>query len=82
MLRFEAIQPAAQDMEDVLRLASQRQPRRYLTHVAKAGGHLYALWEGDEGYDDRDATRGGPRHRLRMGPDEWTFECTAEGWGS
>ena len=29
---------------------------------------------GDAGYDDGDATKPGPRHRLLMGEDGWRFE--------
>ena len=41
---------------------------------------MVALWEGDAGYVDRDASRPGDRHRLVMAPDRWRFECTLKGW--
>ena len=46
-------------------------------------GVMMALWEGDAGYDDRDAARPGERHRLVMAPEGWRFECTLatlKGW--
>ena len=71
---------AAQDMEDVITAAAGRPPRRYVTHVAHQSGVMLALWEGDAGYDDRDASREGDRHRLVMAPDGWRFECTLKEW--
>jgi len=71
----------ADDMEDVITAAARRQPRRYVTHIAHESGVMLALWEGDAGYDDRDASREGNRHRLVMDPDGWRFECTVEDWG-
>jgi 8-oxo-dGTP pyrophosphatase MutT (NUDIX family) len=71
---------AASDMEDVITAATGREPRRYVTHIARPDGVMTALWAGDAGYDDRDATVPGARHRLVMDPDGWQFECTVEGW--
>ena len=71
---------AASDMEDVITAATRREPRRYVTHIARDSGIPTALWEGDAGYADHDALRAGDRHRLVMDPNGWRFECTAEAW--
>jgi 8-oxo-dGTP pyrophosphatase MutT (NUDIX family) len=71
---------AARDMDDVITAAAGREPRRYVTHVARDAGAMVTLWEGDAGYEDYDATRQGERHRLVMDPDGWRFECTLAGW--
>ncbi|MYE83136.1 MAG: NUDIX hydrolase [Gammaproteobacteria bacterium] len=55
---------------------ASREPRHYTTHPAqRADGVHVALWEGDAGYEDWDADRDGPRHRLVM-PETggFTFE--------
>lgn len=60
----------------VLEHFASREPRRYTTHpVQRADGVRVALWEGDAGYEDWDADREGPRHRLVM-PETggFTFE--------
>src|SRR4051812_46658979 len=71
---------AAGDMEDVIAAALDRPLRHYVTHIAYDDTVMMALWEGDAGYDDRDATRPGARHRLVMAPEGWRFECTLQGW--
>ena len=68
----------AKDMEDVITAAADRAPRRYATHIARDGSATLALWAGDAGYDDRDATRAGDRHRLVMHPAGWRFEARVE----
>jgi hypothetical protein len=70
----------ASDMEDVITAAAGRQPRRYVTHMARDASVMVTLWEGDAGYDEYDATRRGDRHRLVMDPAGWRFECDVPGW--
>lgn len=59
---------------DVLAWASAREPDIHVTTIANVDGVLMALWRGDAGYDDGDATRPGPRHRLVMDADTWRYE--------
>ncbi len=50
-------------------------PRFYETRAVKrADGVRVALWAGDAGYEDWDADREGPRHRLVMPEHGFTFE--------
>ena len=50
-------------------------PRFYETRAVKrADGVRVALWAGDAGYEDWDADREGPRHRLVMPGHGFTFE--------
>jgi 8-oxo-dGTP pyrophosphatase MutT (NUDIX family) len=58
-----------------LAAAGARDPDIHVTSIGKLdGGALVAMWAGDAGYDDGDATRHGPRHRLIMDSDTWRYE--------
>ncbi len=50
------------------------EPFRYETHIAMGEGGPIALWQGDAGWDETDATKPGPRHRLSMSGDHWTYQ--------
>ena len=64
-------QPAAAALEHF----AASEPHVYETHVGvDADGVRVAMWKGDAGYDDTDANAGGPRHRLVMRKDGFTFE--------
>jgi 8-oxo-dGTP pyrophosphatase MutT (NUDIX family) len=67
---------AAATVEEALAQARASIPRRFETHMARLGSDPAALFEGDAGYEDHDATRPGPRHRLLMLPEGWRFEYT------
>jgi 8-oxo-dGTP pyrophosphatase MutT (NUDIX family) len=67
---------SAVTVEDAMTQARASTPRRFETHMTSQDDHLVALLEGDAGYEDRDPTRPGPRHRLIMLPDGWRFEYT------
>lgn len=55
--------------------AHARKPVFYETHMGKGEAGMFALWEGDAGYDSGDADAPGPRHRLLMKRDGgWTLE--------
>lgn len=54
--------------------ARARDPERFETHMVVSDGAMVALWSGDAAYDDGDLTRAGPRHRLWMRPDAWSYE--------
>jgi 8-oxo-dGTP pyrophosphatase MutT (NUDIX family) len=50
------------------------EPTVYVTHIARANGVTVSMWSGDVGYDDFDAERRGPRHRLVMDEAGWYLE--------
>lgn len=56
--------------------ARTRRPERFVTRVALTDDGPVALWHGDAGYPDSDATRPGPRHRLLLGKTRWRYERT------
>jgi 8-oxo-dGTP pyrophosphatase MutT (NUDIX family) len=65
----------------VLELAASRTPPYCETHIAflpreddPEQKDVVALWEGDAGYEARDASIEGPRHRLRMGAAPWVYD--------
>src|SRR5438477_8741140 len=66
----------AGSVEDVVAQARARPPQRYETHIAGAGGVMFALWTGDAAYDDGDLDKPGPRNRLAMLDDGWRYEST------
>jgi 8-oxo-dGTP pyrophosphatase MutT (NUDIX family) len=67
----------ARDVAQAIGEAASREPERFATHIAEVDGVLVALWEGDAGYEARDPTLPGPRHRLWMRPGGWQFERTS-----
>ncbi len=60
-------------VDDVLAACRARRPFRYVTRILSIDGALATLWQGDAAYDDGDPTATGPRHRLVMADDGWTF---------
>lgn len=55
-----------------------REARYYETRAVKrSDGVRVALWAGDAGYEDWDADKAGPRHRLVMPEHGFTFENDA-----
>ena len=64
-----------QPVDALLRHFASREARFYETRAVKRkDGVRVALWEGDAGYDDWNADIAGPRHRLVMPEDGFTFE--------
>ena len=64
-----------QPVSALLEELDSRDPRFYETRAVKrADGVRVALWAGDAGYEDWDADREGPRHRLVMLEHGFTFE--------
>jgi len=51
-------------------------PEFYETHIGRSGDGAVAMWSGDAGYEDSDASQPGPRHRLTMADDAYVFERT------
>ena len=64
------------DVEAALTLARGRTPEHYTTKIAEVEGGALGLWHGDAGYEDGDADKPGPRHRLWMVKDGYRFERT------
>ena len=46
----------------------------FVTRFTSHEGSTYALYAGDAGYEQGDASLPGPRHRLRMGEGAWHYE--------
>jgi 8-oxo-dGTP pyrophosphatase MutT (NUDIX family) len=56
--------------------ARAAEPEHFTTKAAMTDEGLAVLWHGDAGYEDGDATREGPRHRLWMVDSGWRYERT------
>ena len=56
--------------------ARATEPEHFTTKAAMTDAGLSVLWHGDAGYDDGDAAREGPRHRLWMVDSGWRYERT------
>ena len=64
-----------QPVDALLARLSGREARFYETRAVKrSDGVRVALWAGDAGYEDWDADKDGPRHRLVMPEAGFTFE--------
>ena len=64
-----------QPVDALLTHFANREARFYETRAVKRkDGVRVALWVGDAGYDDWNADIAGPRHRLVMPEDGFTFE--------
>lgn len=67
----------AASVADALADAARRPPVVYRSRVAEIGDdHRIVLWHGDAGYDAGDPAVEGPRHRLVMRAERWSFELT------
>lgn len=53
-----------------------REPERFETRIVVEEGGPTALWHGDVGWPQGDATAPGPRHRLCMHGGGWHYERT------
>ena len=60
-------------IDDALDRARRREPVRFVTHMVMSEDGPIAMWRGDAGYEARDPTVPGPRHRVVMGPDGWSL---------
>ncbi len=54
--------------------ANAREPEFFETRIAVSDTGPIALWRGDAGYDNSDATAPGARHRLSMRKAAWSYE--------
>ncbi len=61
-------------VEEALAAARQLEPEHFTTHISMTDEGPVALWHGDAGYEESDATRPGPRHRLVMVDAGWRYE--------
>ena len=61
-------------VDGALNTLDAAEPRFYKTHMARTEEGPVALWEGDAGYKDADPSRPGPRHRLTMAEDRYSFQ--------
>ena len=59
---------------EALAAARERGTELFETHVALGEAGPIALWQGDAGWEQSDATVSGARHRLLMGPEPWRYE--------
>ncbi len=63
------------DVDSALAAAAARQPvPRYATLLVEVEGGSVLMWAGDAGYEAADPLLPGPRHRLTMTAEGWTFE--------
>jgi nitrogen fixation-related uncharacterized protein len=50
------------------------EPDVYVTRMGRVEGIGVSMWAGDAGYEDGDAEKPGPRHRLLMDDRGWRLE--------
>jgi 8-oxo-dGTP pyrophosphatase MutT (NUDIX family) len=55
-----------ESVDALLASMAASEPSVYVTHLGRVNGVAVSMWSGDAGYDDFDAERPGPRHRLVM----------------
>ncbi len=67
---------SASSVESALSATRTREPEHFETHIAVVDEGPIALWHGDAGWDDNDATTRGARHRLAMFDSGWHYERT------
>lgn len=66
------------DVASALAAAASRSPDRFVTRVvfSEPGKLAATLWEGDEGFEDGNLQRPGPRRRLVTDDAGWHFESS------
>jgi 8-oxo-dGTP pyrophosphatase MutT (NUDIX family) len=68
---------SAESVDDFLARMGAADPDVYVTHMGRVDGVGVSMWAGDAGYDDGDAEKAGPRHRLVMDESGWRLERQA-----
>lgn len=63
-----------QTVDEALAGLGRAGPRSYVTQIVKSDEGMIAMWQGDAGYEARDASIEGPRHRLVMTREGFRFE--------
>jgi 8-oxo-dGTP pyrophosphatase MutT (NUDIX family) len=64
----------ARSVDELLAGMTATEPAVYVTHIGRVNGVAVSMWAGDAGYEDGDAEKPGPRHRLVMADDGWRLE--------
>ncbi|MEZ5177482.1 MAG: NUDIX hydrolase [Acidimicrobiales bacterium] len=59
---------------DALAGLATSEPEHFETRLAEEASVPVALYHGDAGYEAGDGEVPGPRHRLRMAADRWTYQ--------
>jgi 8-oxo-dGTP pyrophosphatase MutT (NUDIX family) len=68
---------SAESVDDLLARMSEAEPDVYVTRMGRVDGVGVSMWAGDAGYEDGDAEKPGPRHRLLMHESGWRLERDA-----
>ncbi len=61
-------------VEAAVEAVRKREPEFFATRIAVDDEGPIAIWHGDAGYEDSDASRPGARHRLSMHKAGWLYE--------
>jgi 8-oxo-dGTP pyrophosphatase MutT (NUDIX family) len=61
-------------VDDAIAMIDRREPEFFETQIATVDDAIVAMWHGDAGYGTGDPDAPGPRHRLLMADDGWTYE--------
>ena len=72
-ITLEQLSPLA-DVGAALAWARDNEPEHFATRISIVEGGAVALYHGDAGYQESDASISGPRHRLWMVADGWRYE--------
>jgi len=62
------------DVSTALTVLTAAEPAFYGTHMARTDEGPVAMWEGDAGDEGIDPSQPGPRHRLTMAEDRYSFQ--------
>ena len=61
-------------VEEAIQSVRDSEPEFFETKIAMSDEGPVAIWRGDAGFDDADASRPGARHRLVMRKTGWVYE--------
>ena len=61
-------------VDEAMAAVRARTPERFETRISVQDAGPVALWHGDAGYEQGDASLAGPRHRLSMQSGLWRYE--------
>jgi 8-oxo-dGTP pyrophosphatase MutT (NUDIX family) len=63
-----------QTVAEAVEATGKREPDFFQTRISVSDDGPVAIWLGDAGYEDSDASRSGARHRLSMRKSRWSYE--------
>lgn len=63
--------------DDALAAAAGAEPERFATHLSTSTAGPVALYHGDVAYDGPDPDTDGPRHRVTMSGEGWSYIRTS-----